>query len=263
LWKPSSDDQPGWDSPWGRGRPGWHIECSAMAKYHLGDTFDIHGGGIDLKFPHHENEIAQSRCANKTKYLAKYWVHNGFLMVEGEKMSKSIGNVLLVHDMIEQGIPGEAIRLTLLSTHYRQPLNWTADGLDHSLKTLDKWYKLIDETPQDDDLDFAEEYIAALYNDLNTPQAITVMHAIAKDSPHRLKKCGTLLGILQQSPYEWRESRQVKSNITAEEIDKLVHQRNQARLDKDFTKSDEIRDLLTEKGVVIKDSAYGASWEWA
>lgn len=263
LWKPSNDDQPGWDSPWGRGRPGWHIECSVMVKHHLGETFDIHGGGLDLTFPHHENEIAQSCCANKTDHMAKYWMHNGFLMVEGEKMSKSIGNVLLVHDMIEQGISGEAIRLTLLSTHYRQPLNWTAMGLDQSMKTLDKWYKLIDETPQDHDLDYAEEYIGALYNDLNTPQAISVMHAIAKDSPHRLKKCGEILGILQQNPQEWRESRKVNADISAEEIDQLVKQRDEARANKDFAKSDEIRDTLLAKGVIIKDSADGATWDWA
>lgn len=258
LWKPSTGDQPGWDSPWGFGRPGWHIECSVMAREFLGDVFDIHGGGLDLTFPHHENELAQSCCATGQADFAKYWVHNGFLTVEGEKMSKSIGNVLLVHDMIEQGIPGEAIRLNILGTHYRQPLNWTQDGLEQSLKTLDKFYDIIGQTEQSHDID--GEFMAALADDMNTPLAISVLHRLAKSEPAKLKPAANILGLLQHSVTEWQSMRASDSVIDSVQIEGLIAERNAARANKDFAKSDEIRDQLAAMGITIKDSPEGTSW---
>ena len=258
LWKPSTDEQPGWDSPWGYGRPGWHIECSVMARDFLGDVFDIHGGGLDLTFPHHENEMAQSCCASGQSDFAKYWVHNGFVTVEGEKMSKSIGNVLTVHDMINDGVLGEAMRLNLLSTHYRQPMNWTQSGLEQSLKTLDKWYDAMDgEDPASD------EFITALYDDINTPLAISILHDLAKNKPSTLKQSAKLLGLLSHTPAEWRALRQKitarKGGIDESNIETLIAQRNQARLDKDFNRSDAIRDQLTDMGIVLKDNPDGST----
>jgi cysteinyl-tRNA synthetase len=254
LWKPSTDDQPGWNSPWGRGRPGWHIECSVMAKAFLGDVFDIHGGGVDLTFPHHENEIAQSCCANDGGQFARYWIHNGFVTVEGEKMSKSIGNVLLVHDLIRDGMKGEAIRLAMLSTHYRQPFDWTASLLDQSKKTLDKWYRIINETEQQETID--EIFLSALSDDLNTPLALSHLHDIAKNRPKLLKSSASLLGILNHSFDEWFET----ISIDANQINDLVSQRNQARIDKDFGEADEIRDQLKEMGIDIHDGEGDTTW---
>ena len=205
LWKPSESDQPGWDSPWGRGRPGWHIECSAMAQEHLGLPFDIHGGGADLKFPHHENEIAQSCCANghqdDLSAFAKYWVHNGFVTVEGEKMSKSLGNVLLAHDLVKD-TPGEVLRLTLLSAHYRQPLDWSEDKIRQNKKMLDRLYGRLHDMRDlpDEDANIPAGILMALYDDLNTPQAIAVLCGLlkAQNSPAlkaQLKAGGALLGI--------------------------------------------------------------------
>lgn len=259
LWKPSTDDQPGWDSPWGRGRPGWHIECSVMAREFLGEVFDIHGGGLDLTFPHHENEIAQSCCASGQDSFANYWVHNGFVTVEGEKMSKSIGNVLLSHDMIEGGIAGEAIRFNLLSTHYRQAFDWTQDGLNHALKTLDKWYDIINSTPQTDGL--SQEFMDALYDDMNTPLAFSILHKMAKDNSPELKASANVLGLLSMRADEWTTLKSLKNaDIDAAMVEDLIAQRNQARTDKDFAKSDEIRDALTDMGVTIKDGRDGTSW---
>jgi len=205
LWKPSSEAQPGWDSPWGFGRPGWHIECSAMSREYLGLTFDIHGGGRDLVFPHHENEVAQSTCAHDGAQFVRYWVHNGFVTVEGEKMSKSIGNILIVRDILKS-FPGEAIRLNMLSTHYRQPLDWTNDGVERARKSLDRWYRAAgDAAPAK-----CPRVVAALEDDLNTPQAITVMHelsdaALAGDAQAaaELKGAGVLLGLLAQDQEAW------------------------------------------------------------
>jgi cysteinyl-tRNA synthetase len=257
LWKPSTETQPGWDSPWGYGRPGWHIECSVMAREFLGDVFDIHGGGHDLTFPHHENEIAQSCCASGQDTFANYWVHNGFVTVEGEKMSKSIGNVLTIHDMINDGLLGEAMRLNLLSTHYRQPMNWTQDGLEQSLKTLDKWYDAMggDAAPTD-------ELINALYDDLNTPMAISVLHGIAKNDPSSLKQSANMLGLLKHTAEEWRALRtQSHWNEDTHLIESLIEQRNIARANKDFAQSDIIRDQLTAMGIQVKDNADGShSW---
>ena len=205
LWKPSTEDQPGWDSPWGFGRPGWHIECSAMSREYLGLTFDIHGGGKDLVFPHHENEVAQSTCAHDGAPFVRYWVHNGFVTVEGEKMAKSVGNILIVRDILKD-FPGEAVRLNMLSTHYRQPLDWTGAGVERARKSLDRWYRAVGEA----EAVACPRVIEALEDDLNSPQAITVMHelsdaALAGDAraAAELKGAGALLGLLLQAPETW------------------------------------------------------------
>ncbi len=260
LWKPSTNDQPGWDSPWGFGRPGWHIECSVMATHFLGDVFDIHGGGLDLTFPHHENEIAQSCCATGQDSFANYWVHNGFVIVEGEKMSKSIGNILLSHDLIEQGIQGEAIRFSLLSTHYRQPFDWTQDGLNNATKTLDKWYDAMPEISSDD---ADSEFLSALYDDMNTPLAISILHKLAKDKSPHLKPSANILGLLSMPPQNWKDLQKKSHSLVDEaKIEHLIAMRNQARADKDFKRADEIRDELLSMGIVIKDNPDGTSWRY-
>lgn len=266
LWKPSNDDEPGWDSPWGRGRPGWHIECSAMSEAHLGLPFDIHGGGADLKFPHHENEIAQSCCAhnkeNQDAY-AKYWVHNGFVTVEGEKMSKSLGNFMLVHDLLEQ-YDGEVLRFTLLSAHYRQPLDWSEDKLKQSKKTLDSLYALIEKGQNAaEGGEINRDVLAALGDDLNTPLAFSKLHALAKDSSlsaeqlsAHLKATGKLLGLLQQDPQTWFG----RGGNDAGDIDALLAERTEAKASKNWARADEIRDQLTEMGIEIEDTPEGPRW---
>lgn len=254
LWKPSADNEPGWDSPWGRGRPGWHIECSAMSEKQLGLPFDIHGGGADLKFPHHENEIAQSCCAHGHEDLAaycKYWVHNGFVTVNGEKMSKSLGNFLLAHDLLQQ-YDGEVLRLTLLSAHYRQPLDWSEDKLQQSKKTLDKLYNRINKADNTDETD--EEILTALYDDLNTPLAISKL--IATDD-NKLKATGAFLGLLQKDPKEWL----AQDNVETSEFDELLKERNAAKAEKNWARADEIRDILAEKGYKIVDTQDGTKLE--
>lgn len=273
LWKPSRDDEPGWDSPWGKGRPGWHIECSAMAEKHLGLPFDIHGGGADLKFPHHENEIAQSCCAHGTEKtpesFSRYWVHNGFVTVEGEKMSKSLGNVLLVHDLIEQ-YPGEAIRLTLLSAHYRQPLDWSESSLQQNKKLLDKLYQRLKEMKDIDAKAKTENIpasvLAALCDDLNTPQVLTELNQLLKlensqDLKAQLLAAGDLLGILQNDPDEWLGYGQAGHDADAAEIEKLLAERTKARADKDFARADEIRNILDAQGILIEDFPDGPKWK--
>ena len=271
LWKPSPLELPGWDSPWGRGRPGWHIECSAMGAAHLGTTFDIHGGGQDLIFPHHENEIAQSRCAHDGAPLARYWMHNGYVIVEGEKMSKSLGNFTTVRDLLADA-SGEAIRLTMLMTHYRQPLDWTSAGLGQARDTLDRLYGVLrnlagidaaDRTPSAD-------LIGALEDDLNTPQAIAVLHGIAgaANKTHdagekaRLKGellgGGDLLGILQQDPEVWFRGETDAADTV--EIEALIAQREAARAARDFAGADRIRDDLARRGIVLEDGAGGTIW---
>lgn len=269
LWKPSSGDEPGWDSPWGFGRPGWHIECSAMAEKHLGLPFDIHGGGADLKFPHHENEIAQSCCAhgneNAPESFAKYWVHNGFVTVEGEKMSKSLGNFLLVHDLIKNH-PGEVLRLALLSAHYRQPLDWSAERLQQTRKTLDKLYARLQEleSVHASEEDVPEEVLNALCDDLNTPQAMTELLAIAKvENDHaklkgQLMAAGKLMGILQQDPADWFAVD--TDDLDTGKIEALLKERAAAKKEKNFARADEIRDELTAMGIGIEDTPDGAKW---
>jgi cysteinyl-tRNA synthetase len=272
LWKPSTSDQPGWDSPFGFGRPGWHIECSAMAEKHLGLPFDIHGGGADLKFPHHENEIAQSCCAhgNETKpdSFAKYWVHNGFLTVNGEKMSKSLGNFLLAHDLIEK-YPGETLRLTLLGAHYRQPLDWSDGALNQSQKQLDTFYGQLHalKDTQATDETVPSEILDALYDDLNTPLAISNIHAVIKSEKNpavlkgKLRAIGKLMGILQQDPAVWLGYGQSGDGISADEIEKLLGERQNSKKAKDFARADAIRKELDEKGIAIEDTPQGPVWK--
>jgi cysteinyl-tRNA synthetase len=266
LWKQSSDDEPGWQSPWGRGRPGWHIECSAMSAAYLGDVFDIHGGGLDLIFPHHENEIAQSRCAHGTPTMANYWMHNGFLQVEGEKMSKSLGNFLTINEVLADW-PGEVLRLNMLKTHYRSPIDWTLKGLEESAKTLDDWYWVAADT---EGTRVADTVVEALSDDLNTPQMVAALHGLrnnaASGNEHDRDAFAAslrLLGFLSESSAAWNDRKQKASGIDAGQIDGLIADRTAARARKDFGESDRIRDLLAAMGIVIKDSKDGTTWEVA
>ncbi|WP_411817131.1 cysteine--tRNA ligase [Hyphococcus sp. DH-69] len=270
LWKPSADDEPGWDSPWGRGRPGWHLECSVMIRQELAETIDIHGGGQDLRFPHHENEIAQSACAHHGAPLARYWMHNGFLRMGSDKMSKSLGNVVLAHDLLEQW-PGEVVRWALLSAHYRQPLEWTEELLRQSKKQLDRFYRLLEDIEFDDTHENAPDaVIFALEDDLNTPEAIAALHELRdkasqldgdarKEALRDLRNAGRLMGFLNEEPRRWFKGISA-DGPSAEEIDALLLERAEARKAKNFARADEIRDMLAEKGIVIEDGPQGATW---
>ena len=270
LWKPSKAGEPAWPSPAGiktPGRPGWHIECSAMSWKHLGETFDIHGGGIDLVFPHHENEIAQSRCAFHTPVMANFWMHNGFLQVEGEKMSKSLGNFITIHDLLKDW-PGEAVRFTMLQTHYRQPMNWTLAGLRKSQKTLDHWYELT--------ADAAPGYLCAdaldaLLDDVNTPKAFAALHELrgeaakgVKPAAACLKASAKLMGILQNSVAEWSAFRPASTAVDEHKVVSLIDARNAARKAKNFKEADRIRDELKAMGVELEDTKDGKTkWKVA
>ncbi|SPH17745.1 Cysteine--tRNA ligase [Defluviimonas aquaemixtae] len=282
LWKPSTDDLPGWASPWGRGRPGWHIECSAMAHELLGESFDIHGGGIDLQFPHHENEIAQSMCSHPEGDFAKVWMHNEMLQVEGKKMSKSLGNFFTVRDLLDQGIPGEVIRFVYLQTHYGKPMDWTEEKVKQAEATLRKWRGLaadIEPAPSP-----APSVIAALADDLNTASAIAELHALAgAGDAEGLKASAGLMGLLTNELDNWNWSSEVivgtggveVGNVRARgrgividaavkaEIDSLIAQRSEARRNKDFARADALRDVFAEAGVIVKDTPKGAEWELA
>jgi cysteinyl-tRNA synthetase len=262
LWKPSKPGEPAWPSPCGiaaPGRPGWHVECSAMAWKHLGETFDIHGGGIDLVFPHHENEIAQSRCAFHTPVMANYWMHNGFLQVEGEKMSKSLGNFVTIHDLLKDW-PGEVIRFNMLRTHYRQPIDWTVKGLEVSWKSLDAIYQVVRERVPKETFAFSADtpFLVALLDDLNTPQAITELFAARDADPIALAGGLTLLGFSC-------DAANIASKKTVDEdvIRKAIEARTAARKAKNFKESDRIRDELAAMGVVLHDSKDGTTWEIA
>ena len=268
LWKPAEDDMPGWDSPWGRGRPGWHLECSAMSEKHLGETIDIHAGGLDLTFPHHENEIAQSQCSHGGKTFARYWMHNGFLNMGDEKMSKSLGNILLIHDLID-AYPPEAVRMALLSAHYRQPLIWTDALLEQSLSTLDKLYKKMDELSDvNAEAVVPQGVMDALNDDLNTPKAFAEIFALLKDdslSDETLK--GYLLGVrdvlgfLQQDPADWFSARRIETDMDESVIEDLIKKRIEAKANKDYATADKIRQDLADQGIVLEDSPQGTTWK--
>ncbi|MDG1772048.1 MAG: cysteine--tRNA ligase [Oceanicoccus sp.] len=265
LWKPSSEQEPGWDSPWGRGRPGWHIECSAMIEKHLGNTIDIHGGGVDLQFPHHENEIAQSTCAHDGEQFVRYWMHNAYINIDGEKMSKSLGNFRMVKDLLDH-YSGEVLRFTILSAHYRSELNFSVDALDTAKKTLDNLYSYlqsVNDVAVDDLVDITgTDIYQALLDDLNTPIAIRELHALGKkmkaatgDEQAQLKslfiKSAGLMGLLQQDPEAWFYVEAADGEMSDADIDKEVVAMQQARQDKDYGLADEIRDKLQGQGIVL------------
>jgi len=271
LWKPSSADEPGWESPWGRGRPGWHIECSAMSAALLGETFDIHGGGIDLVFPHHENEIAQSRCAFHTNVMANYWMHNGFLQVEGEKMSKSLGNFFTIHDLLKDW-PGEVLRFQMLKTHYRQPIDWTRKGTETAAIALDV-FRNFTQFCNDDVARPSAGVLDALADDLNTPQAIAELHKLAEEcrrsvdpkskAAHDLLASCKFLGFDPRTiSYQDILTRQ-RGGVDEIRVRSLIEDRTAARARKDWKESDRIRDELAAMGVVLKDSKDGTTWEVA
>ncbi len=270
LWKPSAADQPGWDSPWGRGRPGWHIECSAMSEAHLGRHFDIHGGGVDLVFPHHENEVAQSVCAHAGEPFVNFWVHNGFLSVDSTKMSKSLGNFVTAHEVLKEW-PGEVVRLALLSSHYRDPLDWTEQRLREARQTLDRWYRALelDDGPERSrSVDATMEHI--LGDDLNSPLAIAHLHALAntafavsgverKRLQTALSAGGQLLGLLAKSPEEWMRGSRDDTGIVEERIAARMFARKERR----FADADRIRDELAADGIILEDGPGGTTWRRA
>jgi cysteinyl-tRNA synthetase len=269
LWKPSKPGDPSWPSPGGigaQGRPGWHIECSAMSERHLGPVFDIHGGGIDLVFPHHENELAQSRCAHGTPVMANYWLHNGFLTApEGEKMSKSLGNFTTIHALRQQW-PGEALRLALLSAQYRQPLPWTEKVMSDARRTLDHWYELTADAPER--LPICADVLDALQDDLNTPQAIAALHALrseaakgSKPAAGCLKASARFMGLLQGTAADWKAWRPATLTVDDARIEALIAARSAARKAKDFKESDRIRDELAAMGIQLKDAKDPATGE--
>ena len=266
LWKPSSNDEPYWDSPWGKGRPGWHLECSVMSKRFLGDVFDIHGGGRDLIFPHHENEIAQSRCANKKNNFANYWVHNGFITISNEKMSKSLGNILKISDF-KKKVNGQVLRLALISSHYKQPLDWNNKLLNECEKTINKWYESYIDI--DKSVLIPDEYLSPLYDDLNTPGYIANLHKLfelsqkgsQKDKEMFMSACN-FVGLLNENQKEWKKFKKEKLNITDDEIKLKILERNNARKNKDFKKADKIRDELEDKGVLIEDKDDKTHWKF-
>ncbi|UXI69946.1 cysteine--tRNA ligase [Tahibacter amnicola] len=277
LWKPSTPDLPGWDSPWGIGRPGWHIECSAMSATHLGETIDIHAGGVDLQFPHHENEVAQSTCAHGGKVFARYWMHNGMLTMDGKKMSKSVGNTVVLHELL--GLyPAEVLRYVLLKAHYRQPLDWSEGALRQARATLDGWYGVLRDladVPVEIDHDAVPaEFETALLDDLNTPEALAIMarvadaarKAIGTDQAAAAKRdllgCARMIGLATGEPEAWFKQG-ASSGVDAAAIEQLILDRNAARAAREFAKADEIRKTLADMGVTIEDGAQGTRWRVA
>lgn len=276
LWKPSSESEPGWDSPWGRGRPGWHLECSAMIERHLGETIDIHGGGRDLIFPHHENELAQSLCAHGGRDYVRYWMHNGYLNIDGEKMSKSLGNFRTVRDLLGS-YRGEVMRFALLCAQYRSELDFSVDLLEQARAALDTLYGALRKHKAVAAQDVTLEQIAgieALFDDLNTPLAISALHGVAKqlnkaEDPEeiallkgQLLNAGELLGLLQDDPDTWFQGAAQHAKISAEEIEALIEERQQAKLAKNYQRADEIRTSLKEAGVELEDGKGTTTWRF-
>jgi cysteinyl-tRNA synthetase len=267
LWKPAAPNEPGWESPWGRGRPGWHIECSAMSWKHLGETFDIHGGGIDLIFPHHENEVAQSRCAFGHNVMANVWMHNGHLQVEGEKMSKSLGNFVTIRQALADW-PGEVVRFTMLKTQYRQPIDWTVASLKETERELDRWYPVAKQYASSPAM-IPPEFEEALFDDLNTPDAITVLRRLYKEANEdvayagaRLVSCGQLLGLFSKTEAEWAHWKPASLAVDEIQVTRLINARLEARASKNWGESDRIRDELVAMGIALKDNKDGTtSWE--
>ena len=264
LWKPSVKDEPSWDSPWGKGRPGWHLECSAMSKKFLGNEFDIHGGGIDLIFPHHENEIAQSRCANDTKIFAKYWVHNAFITMSHEKMAKSQGNILKIKDFRNK-ISGQVLRLALMSAHYKQPLDWNDKLINDCQNTLDKWYRVY--SPDIKSVKLTEEVLKPLYDDLNTPGYIANLHQIYERASKGENKelfisACKFIGLLNEDNKQWEKYKRDKASINEDEINEKIELRNKARANKNYKEADRIRDDLLDKGVLIEDKDGKTLWKF-
>ncbi|MDC0481380.1 cysteine--tRNA ligase [Candidatus Pelagibacter sp.] len=264
LWKPSIENEPFWDSPWGKGRPGWHLECSAMSKKFLGNEFDIHGGGIDLIFPHHENEIAQSRCANDTKVFANYWLHNAFITMSNEKMAKSQGNILKIKDFRGK-VSGQVLRLALISAHYKQPLDWNDKLLDDCQNTIDKWYNAY--LPSNKELE--DEIIQPLYDDINTPGYIANLHKLydkankGNDVDKQIFNAAcNFIGLLEETKEEWLDYKKGKIDITETEIENKIELRNKARADKNYKEADIIRDYLLDKGVLIEDKDGKTIWKF-
>ncbi|MDB0036534.1 cysteine--tRNA ligase [Pelagibacteraceae bacterium] len=263
LWKPSLEGEPGWDSPWGKGRPGWHLECSAMSEKYLGKEFDIHGGGLDLIFPHHENEIAQSTCANDTAALAKFWMHNGYVTVNKEKMSKSEGNFITINELKDK-FDGQVIRLAMLSTQYTQPFDWNDQILENSYKTLNKWYDFYSDESETVD----STLLNSLKDDLNTPLFISQLHKLYQEaiggdmkSGKKLSSACKLIGLFNVSAIIWKDQKRKKS-LSEDEINTLIKERNLARDNKDFKRSDEIRDLLNDKDILIEDKENSTTWKY-
>ncbi|MBL9011840.1 MAG: cysteine--tRNA ligase [Alphaproteobacteria bacterium] len=265
LWKPSDAATPGWDSPWGRGRPGWHIECSAMSWKHLGEVFDIHGGGVDLVFPHHENELAQSTCAHGTQVMANVWMHNGFLQVEGEKMSKSLGNFFTIRELLDR-FRGENLRLQMLMTHYRQPTNWTEAGAKEARVILKNWYDAIAKVEDEALGEAPPAVVAALSDDLNTPEAIAELHRLrglaakSKDAARALRAGGVLLGLFGQTAEAFRSWMPAGSALDRAEVDALVAERFAARQARNWAEADRLRDVLADLGVAVEDGPGGSTW---
>jgi cysteinyl-tRNA synthetase len=264
LWKPSLENEPFWDSPWGKGRPGWHLECSAMSKKFLGNEFDIHGGGIDLIFPHHENEIAQSRCANDTKVFANYWLHNAFITMSNEKMAKSQGNILKIKDFRGK-VSGQVLRLALISAHYKQPLDWNDKLLEDCQNTIDKWYNVY--LTSNKNLD--DEIIQPLYDDINTPGYIANLHKLYdkaskgnEEDKQIFNSACNFIGLLQETKEEWLNYKKDKVDISEPEIEKMIELRNNARADKNYKEADNIRDHLLDKGVLIEDKDGKTIWKF-
>ncbi len=264
LWKPSTNNEPYWESPWGKGRPGWHLECSAMSKKFLGNEFDIHGGGIDLIFPHHENEIAQSRCANETKVFAKYWIHNAFITMSNEKMAKSQGNILKIKDFRNK-ISGQIIRLALMSTHYKQPLDWNDKLLTDCENTLDKWYRVY--SSEFKSVKVPDEILKQLYEDLNTPGYIANLHNLFEKASKGeninlfISAC-QFIGLMHESREQWSNFKKNRSSISESEIKNMLSLRDKARENKNYKEADRIRDELNDKGVLIEDKDGKTLWKF-